>query len=217
MCFSPTVSFSASAGLAVIGVLALRKTTHRHEFFLAAIPLLFASQQCIEGLIWLGLLRHGGNPYGLTQSYAVFVGIIWPIMVPLSLWMIEADKKRKRMMAGIIITGVGIAAYTLNELLRFPITARIVDYCIIYEYPIKQPHSLLAFYVIATCAAFFFSSEAAIAGLGVVYLLAFLVSYYFYSYDLTSVWCFFAAIISGLIYLYFDQRAHNTVKPQLAA
>ena len=59
MCFSATASFSAAAVLLGIGTLTLRSALasrhayRRRELPFAAIPLLFAIQQLIEGVIWL--------------------------------------------------------------------------------------------------------------------------------------------------------------------
>ena len=56
MCFSATASFSAGALLLGIGTLTLRSalaTRQRHALPFAAIPMLFAMQQLIEGVIWL--------------------------------------------------------------------------------------------------------------------------------------------------------------------
>ena len=213
MCFSPTVSFAASAALAVTGILTLKAST-RHEILFASIPLLFAVQQFIEGVIWL-VLRHGGlagAAYWLAQTYTVFVGMVWPMLAPFSLWMIEPEPKRRNMMLAILAVGVGIALFTMHAIMQLPVTASITDYCIQYDYPAPQPHYLLALYVVATCGAFFCSSEHAIVRLGWINMVAFLVAYYFYRYDLASVWCFFAAFISGVIFLYFDERTKSRLK-----
>lgn len=167
----------------------------------------FAAQQCVEGLLWLLLLGHSSvSTYWLAQSYTVFVGVLWPILPAFSLWMIEPSAQRKKWMLAVLTTGAGVAIYTLEKMMQFPVTARIADRCIAYGYPVSQPHIMLAPYVIATCAAFFFSSDATIRWLGVVNLAAFAATHHFYRYELTSVWCFFAAMIGGLIYLYFYQR-----------
>jgi len=207
MCFSATASFTASAVLAVIGALSVRKVTTRNELLFASLSLLFAAQQLIEGSLWLAF-KQGSlfSTHFLTQFYIIFVGILWPILVPTSLWMIERVAWRKKAMLAVIISGIGIAVFTINGLWQFPVTARIADYCIAYDYPTIQPHFMLTLYVFATCAAFFIASQPPIRLIGAINLLAFFVTYYFYSYDLASVWCFFAAIISGSIYLYFDKQ-----------
>jgi|CXWL01.1.fsa_nt_gi hypothetical protein len=209
MCFSPTVSFVASAGLFAVGMLTLRKTTLRREVLFASIPLLFSLQQFIEGLIWLELMGGGVESplqHILTQVYAVFVGVLWPIIPALSVWILEPVRKRKNAILPVIAIGVGIALYTLGKMLLFPITAKIAQNCISYEYPIILPHFILFLYVIATCAALLISSNYIIRCCGVVNIISFLATYYIYEYDLTSVWCLFAAIASGMIYFYFSQR-----------
>lgn len=213
MCFSPSVSFAASAALAVGGMLTLRKASFRNEFLFAAVPLFFACQQLIEGLIWLELLKgEAGNAQSLTQDYAIFVGLIWPILIPFSLWMMEAQHACRKYMLMVVAAGAGLALYTTLQIWHLPVSARISEYCIVYEYPYPQPHYLLAVYVIATCAAFFFASDAAIRWLGMGYLGSFAITYYFYRYNLTSVWCFFAAIISGFIYLHFSRRQVQAIR-----
>ena len=56
MCFSASASFSAAALLLGIGALTLRSalaTRQPRALLFAAIPILFAIQQLIEGVIWL--------------------------------------------------------------------------------------------------------------------------------------------------------------------
>ena len=213
MCFSAPASFSASAVLMIIGVLTINKTKTNKELLFASIPILFAIQQLVEGLLWLELAGGGwwllsgsDAQHFLTQSYAVFVGVVWPILPSLSLLLLEPKPPRKNSMLVILAVGVGIAIYTLNQITIYPISASVAENCITYGYPTPQPHFMLVFYVIATCAAFFISSHRFVWWLGMVNIVAFSVSYHFYSYDLTSVWCFFAAAISGLIYWHFHKR-----------
>ena len=53
MCFSATASFTAGAGLLVIGAITIRLSRDRAELPFAAIPVLFGVQQLIEGALWL--------------------------------------------------------------------------------------------------------------------------------------------------------------------
>jgi hypothetical protein len=55
MCFSATANFAGSAVLGTIGVATLAEVKHRRAFLFAAMPLLFAIHQFIEGFVWLGL------------------------------------------------------------------------------------------------------------------------------------------------------------------
>lgn len=61
----------------------------------------------------------------------------------------------------------------------------------------------MVLYLAATCAGCFFSSHKIINIFGVLALLLFMVAYWFYTAVFFSVWCFFAAILSVVIYLHF--------------
>jgi uncharacterized membrane protein YfbV (UPF0208 family) len=54
MCFSAIVSFSAAAGLSLLGIGTIRQTTSKNQLLLASFPCLFALQQTLEGFVWLG-------------------------------------------------------------------------------------------------------------------------------------------------------------------
>jgi hypothetical protein len=55
MCFSATANFVGSTALGAVGVVTLTRLKHRRELLFAALPLLFAIHQFIEGFVWLGL------------------------------------------------------------------------------------------------------------------------------------------------------------------
>ena len=55
MCFSATANFVGSGVLGAGGVATLTKVKHRRELLFAALPMLFAIHQLIEGFVWLGL------------------------------------------------------------------------------------------------------------------------------------------------------------------
>jgi uncharacterized protein YqhQ len=64
----------------------------------------------------------------------------------------------------------------------------------------------MGFYVAATCVSSMFSSHKMIKIFGVMALAAFIISYLFYKMFFISVWCFFAAIMSIIIYGYFNYK-----------
>ncbi len=204
MCFSPTVSFAASAVLAVAGFATLKKVTSKKEYALAFIPLMFAVHQFIEGMIWV-VLEHGGPDnieYLLTQIYTFFAGMLWPVLIPFSIFMIEQDSKKRKLLLFITILGACFATYTLVGIFLVGVVAQIDNLHIVYHHPWENNQVLLT-YVIATCAPFFVSSNKRVMHLGVINMIAFFIAYYFYNFYLASVWCFFAALMSGSIYLFF--------------
>jgi len=211
MCFSATASFSSTIVLSTIGVLTIRKVCNKSELLLASMSLLFAMQQFIEGLLWLELKAgYDISQYSiLTAIYTIFVGVFWSIIPTLSLLIIEPIYWRKNIMKLLLAIGIGVAIHTINGLLQAPVSAKIGNYCI--QYPTIQIHFTLILYAIASCAAFFVSSYRIINWIGFFNILAFAITYYFYNYDLASVWCFFAAIISGLIYLKFAHNPNHSI------
>lgn len=215
MCFSASVGLTAGAVLTVVGLITLHKTQIKQELPFAVIPLLFGVQQFIEGILWLSLPKtdFGIEQYWLTQSYVFFIGIVWPTLIPLSLLLIEQNLTRKRIIQGVFALGIMVGAYTLSVIFEYGVTAKIINKCIVYQYPGDDRAGILAIYFIATCVAFFFSSNNSIRWIGAANIAGFIIAYYFYRINYASVWCFFAAVVSGLIYLYFHQRAKCTAKP----
>src|SRR5580658_353651 len=55
VCFSATANFVGSGVLGAVGIVTLTKVKHRRELLFAALPVLFAIHQFIEGFVWLGL------------------------------------------------------------------------------------------------------------------------------------------------------------------
>lgn len=198
------MSFATASALAFTGLAAFNRVRDKRYLVLASIPSLFALQQYIEGALWLSLLYdlHREAQSALVQGYAFFAGILWPVLAPLSVIKLEQNPLRRKVMLVVLIIGMGIALYTMYGLLLTDATARIDNQCIKYEHPLSDRKGLLLTYLIATCGAFFLSTEIGIRRLGVANIIGFLIAYRFYEYYLVSVWCFFAAIISCLIYFY---------------
>ena len=77
MCFSATASFAAAALLLGIGTLTLKSALAAHrqaDLPFAAIPMLFALQQLIEGVIWLTFSHQS-----LVGAYLMYVLVAFPI------------------------------------------------------------------------------------------------------------------------------------------
>ena len=69
----------------------------RRELPLALVPLLFGIQQLTEGIVWVSL----SNDLPLVQSwatyiYSMFSHVVWPIVVPLAILLVEPRIWRRR-------------------------------------------------------------------------------------------------------------------------
>ena len=207
MCFSATASFISGGVLSAVGVVTLKKTEKKSEIPFASIPLLFGIQQIIEGVIWLTF--HNNAPelnIVMTFIYSIFSHVLWPIFVPLSIMLLEPVRWRKKVMFTLWIGGTAVGLYLFYNLFAFPITSRVENHHIVYFSPHFYIYTVMGFYVAATCVSAMFSSYKMIKFFGIMALVAFTISYLFYKISLVSVWCFFAAILSLIVYGYFKYK-----------
>lgn len=204
MCFSASVSFVAGTSLLAVGVVTVKKARHRDELPFAAIPLLFGVQQLIEGVIWLTFRFDSPvlNP-AMTSLYSLFSHVLWPIYVPLAALLLEPVRWRRNALAAFLATGLGSGLYLLDSMFRFPIVSKAVDGHIEYVSPHFFIGPVMAGYLAATCISMLFSRHRAVKLFGIAALLSFVASYAVYTQWFFSVWCFFAAILSGIVFLHF--------------
>ncbi len=203
MCFSAGASFSAGILLTFAGAETLRKVHKPSQIVFAGIPLFFAVQQITEGVVWVSIPRQ----YFLLQNIATYVYltmalIIWPLLVPLSVLLMEKNKPRKKILMALQGVGVLVAIHYMYSLLFYRAYAEIsfmhINYKSDFHSPIPPIGMLL--YLAATIAPVFISTVKRTNILGIIISVSFLISIIFFTRYLTSVWCFFAAVISFVIY-----------------
>ena len=206
MCFSATASFVAGTGLSVLGVATLRAVRRRPEIPFAAIPLIFGLQQMVEGALWLSF-RFNAPQLNLAMTYvfSIFSHVLWPIFVPFAIGLLETVAWRRTVIRGFQGVGLLVGLYLLYQIVEFPVTA-VAAGNIVYVSPHFYKLPVMLLYLAATCVSFFFSSNATIRLFGVLALLLFVVAYGFFAVALFSVWCFFAAVLSSIIYVHFRFR-----------
>jgi hypothetical protein len=102
------------------------------------------------------------------------------------------------------LIGISVGAYTLAMMSVTGASAEIKNSCIYYKHPMERSVYVMVGYLLATVIPFFLSSFRSIVWLGVANAIACGIAYYFYTVNFVSVWCFFGAVVSGLIYSYFN-------------
>src|SRR3989338_1027564 len=205
MCFSATVSFVAGTALSAVGVVTITKAKTKRELPLASIPLLFGVQQTIEGIIWVSF----GSPIlstVMTYAYLMFAYVFWPIFVPITVLLIETNLTRKNILRVLSFIGCIIGIYLLYFVFSDPGKAHIVNQSIAYDYRHLYELLPLTLYVLVTCGSGLVSSHRILQVFGVAALTTFFVANWFYNITFISVWCFFAAILSVLIYWHFKMK-----------
>ena len=207
MCFSASASFIAGTSLSAIGVATLNKSEARTELPFATIPLLFGIQQLSEGVIWL-TFRHDAPllKETMTYVYSGFSHVLWPMYVPFAMGVLEAVRWRKRALFVFEIAGMAVGLYLLYSITTRPVIAELVGGHIVYASPHFYQVPVMMFYLAATCVSCFFSSHRFVKLFGVLALFAFIAAYVVHIMALVSIWCFFAAILSVLIYAHLRFR-----------
>jgi hypothetical protein len=203
MCFSATVSFVAGVSLSIFGAVTVKMTKRKAEISFAMIPLLFGLQQIIEGVLWLSFQFDAPVlNVRMTYVFTLFSHVLWPIYVPFSIYLIETVVWRKKVLAVFQAVGVALGIYLLYSIVKFPVISKIDEH-MVYVLPFVRKHPVMELYLAATCVAPFFSSHNFVRLFGFLTLLLFIVALWFYTVALFSVWCFFSAILSVIIYLHF--------------
>jgi hypothetical protein len=207
MCFSASASFIAGTSLCAIGVATVKKVEARNELPFAMIPLLFGIQQLTEGVIWLTFSHDAPLlKQTMTYLYSIFSHVLWPMYVPFAMGVMEAVRWRKKAIFAFEAAGVIVGLYLLYFIVTSPVVAEVVGSHIVYVSPHFYLIPMIMFYLAATCVSCFFSSHGFVRLFGVLALLSYIVAYVIHVEALVSIWCFFAAILSLLIYLHLRFR-----------
>ncbi len=204
MCFSAEASFVGGILISCVGIATIRKIHKPSQIVFASIPLFFGIQQIAEGTLWLSLQ----NPeYLYLKQYATYIflimaDVLWPMMIPFSILFMEENKKKRKILFILLSLGIVLSMYYAFCLVSFNVNPQITNYHIQYNSDFPKSVALVTFffYLIVTIIPLFVSSIKRIHLMGILMFLSCLVTAIFFTQYLTSVWCFFAAIISGVIY-----------------
>jgi hypothetical protein len=204
MCFSPEASFAGGIIISAIGVVTVKKVHRSSQILFASIPLFFGFQQFTEGLLWLTIPM---AEYAVIQKISVYIflimaQVIWPVMIPLSVLFMEESKRKRRIIFALLLVGITLSLYYAFCLLFFSVSPIIDGFHIKYQNDFPKSLSMVAFifYLTATITPLFVSSVKKTHLLGILMALSCFVTAIFFTQYLTSVWCFFAALISGVIF-----------------
>lgn len=204
MCFSPEASFTGGVIIFSIGVAAVKSVHKPSQLVFAIIPLFFGIQQITEGFLWLSLQNpEFPNIQKLTSTiFLIMAEILWPMVIPLSVLLMEENKSKKRILRVFLVIGILLSSYYAYCLLNFTVNPQIINYHIQYnnDFPVAFRNIAFAAYLISTITPLFVSSIKRMHYLGVLMFLSCLISAMFFKQYLTSVWCFFAAFISVAIF-----------------
>lgn len=212
MCFSAGASFTAGVLLTVVGVETMKKVHKPSQIAFAGITLFFAFQQFAEGIIWTTMAHPGyeGIRQAATYVFLMLAQVIWPMLIPFSVFLMEKNTIRRKILIGLQAAGVTVGLYNFYGLLFFNPQAQISGRHMLYQTDFKDSFGITAIvlYLLATLVPFFVSSIKRMYILGTILVASLIIAAIFYMSCLTSVWCFFAAILSFVI-LYIIRDSHK--------
>ena len=213
MCFSAEASFAGAIVISAVGVASVKKARLPEQRPFSVIPLIFGLQQFAEGAIWLTLKSgsHAQIQNVATYIFLIAALVVWPVMIPLSMWLMEKVKTRRKILMGLVAIGAILSLFYVYCLLFYDIAPQINGFHI--QYVEDFPRTLMGigffFYITATITPLFVSSVKRVWLFGILIAISFIVTRIFYAQYVTSVWCFFAALISVAVWWVLDGMQHK--------
>lgn len=204
MCFSATASFIAGGGLAAAGVATVTQAKTRSRLPLAAMPLLFGIQQITEGVVW----SSSGIPWlqgAAAYVYILFAYVLWPTYLPVAVMALEKPGRRKTVLKWLVVFGAAVSMWLLYYLVQGPITVALTSHGCQYGVNVPRVPYGIAAYVFVTCFTCFISSHKFVRWFGAALIGALAIALWSYREAFYSVWCFFAAILSLIIFVHLTQ------------
>ncbi|WP_415063436.1 DUF6629 family protein [Bdellovibrio sp.] len=202
MCFSASVSYGSAALLISTGAVTTLGNTSKQHRMIAAIPFLFGIQQAAEGVVWQSTgsgLVGNLSQYGALLFVAVAL-VVWPSWLPWSLYQVEENEKRKTILKVIGFMGLGVSLLAASVLYTVEVQAYVVGHSLGYSFlNMKRfwPASIdFLIYDIPTMIPFFVSSLRTVKKAGYLVFAGMVLAQAINREATTSIWCFFAAVIS---------------------
>jgi hypothetical protein len=217
MCFSATASLASGLLVGGLGAATLPLVPERRQLPFAALPLLFGVHQLLEGVVWRQLDDAAGAALR-TPAVVAWLVIAWtvvPVWVPLSASLFEPDRRRRRIMHGLTALGGVVGAFLLYVSSHDQVTVVIERHHLRYDFPLHPGWMVSATYVAATCLALVLSSHRFVVIFGVAMTAAMAVTTAMNAFAFSSVWCFFAALLSLGLFVHY-RTARGETEPAVA-
>ncbi|MEC7839085.1 MAG: DUF6629 family protein [Chlamydiota bacterium] len=207
MCFSAEASMSAAAVIGAIGYLTSKSTKEKRNILLAIVPFLFALQQFSEGIIWLTHKYNVSEPALLEFAkyfYLTFAFVVWPIFFPFAICFAEKIYSRKLVIGFLSLCGCILSLYFFSHVVGNDVNISIVNHSVQYNMTTPFPVDLWLIIGVYSAIIFlpcFITSVKLMWSYGILLMVTWSISEYFYHNTFTSVWCFFSAILSAYMYI----------------
>lgn len=202
------LNFTLAGALLIVGALTLKKVSRPREWVFASLPLLFGLHQFDQGIVWLGLMNLI-NPQTLHTAAELFVfyaQAVLPFWVPLAVWLIEPNGVKRKLLAALLVIGALLAAYVGWGLTQYPTNVYIHNGSLVYSNAATEYLWVGLLYILTTCGSLILSRSVTVQLFGWLNLIGLVIVYLLAHYAFTALWCLYAAMVSGMLYLHFIER-----------
>jgi len=219
MCFSAEVSFATAAVLIPTGVVCLKQSIRINRLYwaFAILPLLFGMQQLLEGVVWLTV--NSEQSYLLWPAafgFLFFSHFLWLLWIPFSSFLTETNHTKRTLFLMTAFVGFLFGASMYLPLLIEPnwVAVSIQQHAVYYDvtliYDAVLPrYASTIIYAVIILLPLLLSSDRYHKVLGMLVTVSGLLTWIFFGLVFISVWCFFAAIISGYIFYQVVLTTHK--------
>ncbi len=200
MCFSAEADLVAGVVVGAVGVDAVRHVRRPGQWWLAALPFVFATHQATEAVVWLGLEGRVAASVWEPARWlylAIAFGLL-PVLVPIAVTANEPTSHRRRTRV-FVATGALVAAVLMYAVVRGPVDAWIEGRHIAYDVELWHGGALVGLYVVATCGSLLISAHPHVRWYGGVNLVAVGLLALLDRGAFISLWCAWAAVTSVAI------------------
>ena len=222
MCFSPQGDLVGGIVVVSIGVDALRHVKGRSQYVaIAALPIVLGLHQVDEAFVWWGLQGHAARVVGQAAMwvYLLFALVVLPILVPALVTFLEPSPSRRWRVVPFIVVGLVVGAILLEAMLAGHPSAHLARYHLAYTIGLHHGIAIIGLYILATCGPLLISGYRSFFWFGVANLAAVITLALLCADGFTSLWCFYAALVSGAIALHlrFSKSPMTALRPERIA
>ena len=224
MCFSAAASFTVAAVLLPASAYCIETARRIGPNWLAfaIIPLAFSIQQAIEGLVWLSISASDQSNLAITsRGYLFFSHFFWLAWIPLSVYLLERDPWRRKLLLILMALGVvaGLSIFLpsllISDWLSVELAHNSLNYKAVLIYDGIASRTLLrGSYALFIVSILFLSSLSRVRIFGGLIVAALLVTNLFFAHAIISVWCFLAAVLSTYIVMVMMIERHRLLQSE---
>ena len=209
MCFSPTGDLIAGTVVVALGVDACRNLKGRTEnLSIATFPLLLGAHQIDEAFVWWGLQGRVSAQVGHVAMwiYLLIALVVLPIFVPVVLGVFEPSPRLRWRYLPFAALGTFVSGVMLETMLAQSPSVALGSHHLAYSIGLQHGVFFVGLYIVATCGPMLTSGRGLLIVFGCVNLAAVIPLALLCASGFTSLWCLYAALVSGAIALHLRTR-----------